>query len=211
MEKTGGVMTGHSTYRVEVKHGLVGLDDIVRSCRSTRIYDESDPISYDLMVTLVNLARRSASAANRQPLLYHVVSDKEEVDKVFEYTGWLHSEKGVEVPAEGSRPTGYIVILSSKELGASGFMDVGIAAQTICMGAAKAEFGGCMIKSIKPGLVDVLDVDNKDLQVQLVIALGKPGETYALEVGDPTQNNGIYRDEDGVLHVVKRPLTDVLV
>lgn len=42
----------------------------VRACRSYRRFDEGDPIPRTLLVELANLARLTASGANRMPLRF---------------------------------------------------------------------------------------------------------------------------------------------
>ena len=54
------------------------LEKLVNANRTYRAFDENQPISREQMIALVDLARRVASANNKQPLRYRIVSDKEE-------------------------------------------------------------------------------------------------------------------------------------
>ncbi|HPK40998.1 MAG TPA: nitroreductase family protein, partial [Candidatus Cloacimonadota bacterium] len=64
------------------------LKDLVCMNRSIRRYDATRSISKEELFELVNLARLSPSAANRQPIKYVIVNEKEELDKVFACIGW---------------------------------------------------------------------------------------------------------------------------
>jgi nitroreductase len=89
--------------------------------------------------------------------------------------------------------------------------DHGIAAQSILLGAADRGLGGCMIGSIdRDALRKKLDIDDH-LQILLVIALGRPAERVVLE--DMTPQTGIeyYRDQQGIHHVPKRPLDQIII
>ena len=114
-------------------------------------------------------------------------------------------------PSEGERPTGYIVILSDVSLNPKADVDVGIAAQTMLLGAVEKGYGGCMIGSIKrQRLRQVLDIpENHD--IELVLALGKPAETVQLEPLGPDGDIRYWRDEAGVHHVPKRSVDQLII
>ena len=59
---------------------------------------------------LVETARLTPSAANRQPFKYRIVCDEEENEKVFRLLGFAGYLKDWDGPSEGEKPTGYIVI-----------------------------------------------------------------------------------------------------
>ena len=84
---------------------------LVRENRSYRRFNEADPIPRKLMTEMVDLGRICPSGANRQPLKYMIVSDRETQDRVFPLLSWAAYLKDWTGPAEGERPTGYIVIL----------------------------------------------------------------------------------------------------
>ena len=89
--------------------------------------------------------------------------------------------------------------------------DLGIAAQTIMLGATEQDLGGCMIGSIdREQLRGVLGVPER-YKILLVLALGKPAETVVLEPVGPDGNIRYYRDAGGVHHVPKRSLDEIVV
>lgn len=202
---------GEAIYRVEVENGLDDFDTVVRGCRSYRRFDEGDPIGRPLLLTLVNLARRTGCAGNQQHLRYHVVSEAEERDVVAERLGWAAMLKDWAGPSDHERPTGYVIICSEKPTSNIRSIDVGIAAQTMLLAATDAGYGGCMLKNYKADLGDALGIDSGRYTVQLVVAFGKPAEKVVLEKAGADGSLAYWRDEDDVHHVPKLSLEGVLI
>ncbi len=186
------------------------LRQLIEKTRAYRRFDESHEITRETLVSLVDLARLSASGANRQPLKYILVTDPAKRAEVYSCLAWAGYIMTWEGPDPGERPTGYIVILGDKEISDSFGVDHGIAAQSIMLGATEAGLGGCIIASVKKeklrGLLDI----PKDLEVLLVLALGKPVEKVVIET---IENNNVkyWRDENRVHHVPKRTLDEIIL
>jgi nitroreductase len=187
------------------------LKDLVLKCRSYRRFDESVAIERETLEELVDLARCTASAVNRQPLRYILSLEPEKNAKIFRHLGWAAALKDWPGPAEGERPAAYIIILGDKRLTDNFWCDHGIAAQTILLGAVEKGLGGCMLGSVnKPALTKDLGIADY-YEIMLVIALGKPGETVVLEEMEADGSFTYWRDEKSVHHVPKRKLKDVIV
>ncbi|PLX43262.1 MAG: nitroreductase [Deltaproteobacteria bacterium] len=185
------------------------LFKLVESSRSFRRFDESVPISKMDMVDLVKLARICPSAANQQPMKYFISDEAELNGKIFETLAWASYLRDWPGPAEGERPTGYIVICADTSITKSWWCDDGIVAQTMLLGATEKGFGGCMIGAIKhKELHELLNFPDK-YEIRLVLALGKPAEVVKLESADGSIR--YWRDGDDVHHVPKRPLDEVLI
>ena len=92
------------------------LSDLVRRNRSYRRFQESEPIGAEMLKELVNLARLSASSSNVQPLKYILSCESETNARVFSCLVWAGYLKDWDGPAEGERPSAYIVILGDKEI-----------------------------------------------------------------------------------------------
>lgn len=188
------------------------LQDLVLQNRSYRGFDESVPIGEEQLRELVALARLTPSSVNLQPLKYYLSADAKINAKIFPYTKWA-GRLQKKVPYEGHHPTGYIVICVDKTIAPNTlpFMkDVGIAAQTILLGATEKNFGGCMIGAFDvEGLCKALGLQ-ESLEPALVIALGKPDHPVVLT---QPQNGevGYYRDEQDVHYVPKRPLEELIL
>ena len=189
----------------------MNFTELVEKNRSYRRFDASYEVSIGTLRELVDLARKTATGANKQPLKYMLSCGPEANARIFETLAWAGALKEWDGPAESERPSAYIVILVDKEIRPSGGKDVGIAAQTILLGAAERGLGGCMLGSIKrPVLQTALSIP-EELEISLVIALGKPAEKVVLEDAAPGASIDYYRDADDVHHVPKRTLTEILV
>jgi nitroreductase len=188
----------------------MNVRQLVEHTRTCRRFDEKHAVSTDTLASLVDLARLSASAANRQPLKYILVTDPAVRETVFPCLAWAGYITDWEGPAHGERPTGYIIILGDREVSESFSVDHGIASQSIMLGATEAGLGGCIIASVKKERLRTALEIPKRYDILLVIALGKPAEKVVIET--LVDNNVKYwRDEKGVHHVPKRTLEEIIL
>jgi len=187
------------------------LRDIVVKNRSYRRFFQDVAIDHGTLVELVDLARLSASGANRQPLKYVLSSDAETNARIFPALAWAGYLTDWPGPAEGERPSAYIVILGDTGIAQSFGIDHGIAAQSILLGAAERGYGGCMIASIrKDALHEALGIPPR-YEILLVLALGKPKELVVVEPVGPDGDIKYWRDTTQVHHVPKRALVDIIL
>lgn len=186
------------------------LKDIVYSTRSYRRFHENHRVEYELLVSLVDLARMSASGANRQPLKYLLYNKEQDCSRIFPSLLWAGYLKEWDGPEPGERPAAYIIVLGDKEI-AEGFgVDHGIAAQSIMLGATEAGLGGCMIASIRRDqLKQELGIPER-FDILLVLALGKPVENVIV---DEIKDGDVkyWRDKDRNHHVPKRSLDELIL
>jgi nitroreductase len=189
---------------------VTALRDLVSKTRSYRRFHR-DAIDLDTLRELIDLARLSASGSNRQPLKYVLSCDAATNARIFPCTRWAGFLTDWPGPAEGERPTAYIVILGDTEVSKSFGCDHGIAAQSIMLGATERGLGGCMIGSIdRATLRAELDIPHR-YEILLILALGKPKEKVVLEPVGPDGDTKYYRDEREVHHVPKRALDDLIL
>lgn len=186
------------------------ITNLIKSNRSYRRFDQSVEISLETLTKYIDLARHSASGTNRQPLKYLLIAEPNECKRVFPFTRWAGYLSDWDGPSEGERPAAYVIILGDREISENYFVDHGIAAQSILLGAVEDGFGGCMIASIdRKGLVDELKLPEK-FEVLLIIALGKPAEKVVID--DIKDNDFRYwRDSEEIHHVPKRTLEELIV
>jgi len=187
------------------------FDELVTANRSYRRFDERQAIDQGTLVELVDLTRRCASSSNRQPLKYLLVCTPEDNARVFATLGWAGYLADWPGPAEGERPTAYIVVLGDRRAASHCDFDAGIAAQTMLLGAADRGLGGCMIASVHRDALRRQFPLPETLDIILVIALGKPAERVVLEETTAPDRIEYYRDAEGVHHVPKRPLDELIV
>jgi nitroreductase len=189
---------------------MMMIKDMVLKARSYRRFKQS-PISLDTLRELVDIARISPSGGNLQPLRYMIAADIDANAKIFSTTAWAGYLNNWDGPAEGERPTGYIIILHDKETANSAGCNHGIAAQNIVLGAAELGLGACMIGSIKrQELAKKLNISDR-YNIMLIIALGIPSEEVVLDDIDDTQSIKYYRDKNDIHHVPKLTLDNVII
>jgi nitroreductase len=187
------------------------LKDLIRGNRSRRRFEQEHRIEVGTLRDLVDLARLSASASNRQPLKFIISADPEINAKVFSTLAWAGFLTDWSGPAEGERPSAYIVILHDTSLTPSAGCDHGIAAQSMMLGATEKGLGGCIIGSVqRDKLRDMLDIPT-ELEILLVLALGKPAEEVVIEPMAEQADFQYWRDENSVHHVPKRSLDELIV
>jgi nitroreductase len=165
----------------------------------------------DTLRWLVNLARLSASAANLQPLKYILSNDPHKNEMIFSCLAWAGYLKDWPAPPEGERPSAYIIMVGDWKIAKSFGTDMGIAAQSILLGARERGLAGCMVGSIKKELLRELIHIPDRFEIELVIALGQPKETAVLDEMKPGGDIKYWRDENGIHHVPKRPLDDIIL
>ena len=186
------------------------IEDLIRKNRSCRRFYQNRPLDPDLLKDLVNLARLSASGANRQPLVYILSSAPSVNEEIFACLGWAGYLKDWPGPEEGERPAAYIIILGDTQVSSDFGVDHGIAAQSMLLGAREIGLAGCMIATINRRRIrKIFDLDNR-YEVLLAIALGEPRETVVIEAVPSDGDIRYWRDEKNVHHVPKRDLKDII-
>jgi len=181
------------------------LRDLVVKNRSYRRFHQDIPIELETLRELVDLARLSPSAANRQALKYIISNDHQKNALIFPH---VHIDND---PVEGERPSAYVIILEDIRIKLVLACDYGIAAQTIHLGAVEKGFGGVMVGNInRNGLRKALKIP-AHYEILLVLALGKPKEEMVIETVGSDGNTQQRWDENRVRHVRKRALDDIIV
>jgi nitroreductase len=207
LKKGGGRGRRNNTTK---KRRSAMMQELVTKSRSYRRFQQEKPISVQTLTALIELARLIPTAGNRQPLKYVLSATGEKNGIIFPCLGWAAYLKDWSGPVEGERPAAYIVILADREISENVQWDHPIAAQTIALGAAEKGLGACILASVnRERLRKELKVSAR-YEILLVVALGYRGETVVLD----EMKEGDYkywRDELGVHHVPKRPLTELIL
>ena len=187
------------------------MRDLVLKNRSYRRFHQDVAVDLETLRELVDLARLSASGANKQPLKYILSCGPEKNALIFPHLDWAGYLQDWPGPAEGERPAAYIIILGDTEIRPSFGCDHGIAAQSILLGATEKGLGGCIIASVqKEKLRQALGIA-PGYEILLVLALGQPKETVVIESVGPDGDIRYWRDDQGVHHVPKRSLDEIIV
>jgi len=181
------------------------LMDLVLRNRSYRRFYQDVPIPLETLRDLIDLARLSPSAANRQALRFILSNDPQKNSLIF---GNVHIDND---PIEGERPSAYIIILHDTRLPAWILVDLGIAAQTIHLGAVEKGFGGVMVGNInKERLRKALNIP-AHYEILLILALGKPKEEMVIETVGYDGSLQQWWDDKRRRHVIKRSLDDLIL
>ena len=187
------------------------LKDLIRNTRSYRRFVEAHAVSRETLRELVDLARLSASGANRQPLKFVLAAEEPINTEIFATLGWAGYLSDWDGPQPGERPAAYIIVLGDTEISRNFGVDHGIAAQSIMLGATERGLGGCILASIRrDALRDILKIPDR-YEILLVLALGKPAEEVVIEPVDADGDIKYWRDEAGVHHVPKRARDELIL
>lgn len=187
------------------------IRDLILKNRSCRRFYESEKVNLKTLTELVDLARHSAATANLQPLKYILSCGKKKNGLIFPHLSWAGYLKEWHGPVKGERPSAYIVILGDLSIVKEFGCDQGIAAQSILLGAVEKGLGGCMIGSIRrKKLREALNLPDQ-YDILLVLAIGKPREKAVIETVGADGDIKYWRDQEGVHHVPKRPLKEIIL
>ena len=187
------------------------LRDLIVKNRSYRRFYQEVPIDMATLKELVDLARLSASAANKQPLKYILSCQPEKNALIFPCLRWAGYLKDWRGPAEGEMASAYILVLGDTRISPSFLCDHGVAAQSILLGATEKGLGGCILAAVQRTKLSKILKIPEHYEILLVLALGKPREKVTLETVGPDGDIKYWRDKDQVHHVPKRKLDDIIV
>lgn len=189
----------------------MNIKELILKNRSYRRFYEEVSIPENELAEFVDNARLSATGGNVQSLKF-IISGKPETNAIiFPTLAWAGYLKDWPGPAEGERPSAYIIILNDKNISERYWCNQGIAAQSILLTAVENGYGGCMIAAVqREKLAKALNFPD-NLEILLVLALGKPKETVVIEKMGADGNYKYWRDENQVHHVPKRELKDIMM
>lgn len=197
------------------REGRMALAELVARTRTVRRFREEAPLAPALLEQLVDLARLSGSARNAQALCYLVVTEPALRAALFPLLAWAGYLPDWPGPAAGERPAAYVVCVLDRERQrgpeSEAHFDLGIGTQNLLLGAAERGVMGCRIGAFPADKVRTLLQLDARYQPLLVVALGEPAETVVVETVGTDGDIRYWHDTDGVHHVPKRPLGDILL
>ena len=187
------------------------LAQLVAQNRSYRRFNQTAPISMQTLKELVQLARLCPSAANRQPLRFILSTSAQDNAAIFDTLKWAAYLTDWNGPAEGERPTAYVIIVNTQKGWELAKYDQGIMAQTMLLGAVEKGLGGCMIGAFdREKLAEHCGL-SEEMEPCLILALGKPIETVRVTALPEDGSIRYYRDEAGVHYVPKRDMSELIL
>lgn len=196
----------------ELKEETGRMKALVKQNRSYRRFYQNAPIPAGELRDWVDNARYCPSGGNLQALRFRIVTEPGECEKVFAALHWAAALPEWDGPAEGERPSAYIVIVHDLQISRERKWDAGIAAQTIMLSAVERGYGGCILGSVeRKKLSAELGIDAQQYETDLVLALGKPKEQVEIVPVGEDGSTAYYRDEAQVHYVPKRSLAEILL
>lgn len=187
------------------------LKELILRNRSCRRYYQDRRVSLDTLWELVDLARLAPSGYNRQGLKYLLANEAALNRRINECLTWAGYIKGWNSPPEGEKPAAFIIMVRDTRLGPMLTQDLGFAAMSILLGAVEKGLAGCFLLAIdKNSLRQVLGLV-EGYEIEAVIAIGHPKEEIILEEIGSDGDVRYWRDEQGVHHVPKRKLEDIIL
>jgi nitroreductase len=187
------------------------LFDLCTRARTVRRFREALGVDPATVLELVEAAGMAPCAANLQELRYMIVLENSRREALFPLLSWAGYLEDWPGPGEGERPAGYAVILVPSEEKAYTRIDAGIAAGYITLDASAHGLGACILMSFDSQRMHALLGAPEGLKPLLVIALGEPAEEVVLENVGPDGGVEYWRDGQGVHHVPKRAVSDLIV
>ncbi len=168
-----------------------------------------DPISNELLNKLANAGRLAPSGANLQPLEFIVVTEAEVVNKVFPALKWAGYIAPAGNPPKGKRPMAYVIVLINTEIRSQGGeVDAAAAIENMILTALEEGVGSCWMGAIDRDQLRMIFNIPQKYQIDSVLALGYADESPVVE--EVKDSIKYWKDEQGILHVPKRKLKDII-
>lgn len=182
--------------------------ELTKRRRTIRRFQKK-PVPYGILESCVDAARLAPSGANLQPCEYIIVDDEALLPQVFSTLKWAGYIAPRGNPPPGEEPTAYIVIVINRQKRPQGGdHDAGIAGAYISLVAFEEGLGSCLLGAIdRERLRKILNVPDH-CEIDLVVALGYPNEQPVVE--EFRDSVKYWKDDQGVLHVPKRKLEQIL-
>ena len=136
------------------------LATLLAKNRSTRGYDSSFIVREDQLRRIVSVNSKIASARNRQPLRFRLVT-ADEAYKVLPYIKMGVGLDNLSLPLPGCEPNAFIVVCSKIEPHTSTYIDLGISVQSMLLQAVEIGLNGLCIlafdkEKVKEGWVSAM-------------------------------------------------------
>ena len=166
-------------------------------------------ISFEILKKIVNTGRLAPSSANLQPVEYVIIDKPDLVEKVFDTLKWAGYITPAGNPPPDQRPVAYIVVLTNKEKNSGNCeRDAAAAIENMILVALEEGIGSCWLGAIDRDKISRMLELPEHIFVDSVLALGYSNESPKVE--EMQDSVKYWKDEEGVLHVPKRKLEDVL-
>ena len=187
------------------------IRDLLYKTRTVRRYRRDELPTEEELRFMVECARMTPSAANRQRVRFAFITG-ERADEAFDCVRFAGYLPECERPGYDDRAGAYLVLLSDlKEPDVHVSMDIGICAEACVLAAREQGYGACMIRSFDPKRIDALVGSPDGLYSNLVISIGRDAENADI-VDMKNGDIRYYRDNATNTNIVpKRTLDELIV
>lgn len=182
--------------------------EAIKTRRTIRRFTQ-EPIPHETLLSLVDAARMAPSGSNQQPVRWFIADSQPLVEEIFNNVRWAAYIQPEGNPPQGLHPTAFIAMCWDSDIKKECEVDLGAAGMALLLAAHDSGIGACWMGAInKPAISSLIGLA-EPVRLHTVFALGYPAESPVCE---PQQgSNRYYKDENGVLHVPKLTLEEVLL
>ena len=198
-----------SSRRTVVRRNNPSLDTLLRKNRSHRAFDTSYTVAMRQLETIVAVNPKLPSGRNAKTLRFKLLdaqSGGEDFCRYLHLGGYLPE---LHLPAPGTEPKAFIIICSTEPESPIVDIDLGISLQSMALKAVEIGLNALIVKAFnKKEIKEALGLPSDPLAV---LAIGKGTETIALDEVPAGSDLRYYRDADGIHHVPKITVSDLLI
>ncbi|MBQ6045928.1 MAG: nitroreductase family protein [Bacteroidales bacterium] len=198
-----------SSRRTVVRRNNPSLDTLLRKNRSHRAFDTSYTVAMRQLETIVAVNPKLPSGRNAQTLRFKLLdaqSGGEDFCRYLHLGGYLPE---LHLPAPGTEPKAFIIICSTEPESPIVDIDLGISLQSMALKAVEIGLNALIVKAFnKKEIKETLGLPSDPLAV---LAIGKGTETIVLDEVPAGSDLRYYRDADGIHHVPKITVSDLLI
>ncbi len=186
--------------------------DMLLTRRTYRRFREEKKISPEILQDILEAARLSSSAANRQPISYIVVQSPEKCAEVLPLTKWgglcrPHDDE----PKAGDRPVLFIALIENLKINPNAATDAGIILANMTLAAWNHGVGSCIFGALDREKLTELFGLSEDQRIHTVTAFGYPKHESRIADGQAGEDMRYRMDEKLDYIVPKRKLEDVVM
>lgn len=185
------------------------LDDLLRRNRSCRGYNKAFVVREAMLLQIVGVCTKIASARNQQVLRFRVVTKGKEAESVLRHVKMGAALPDLHLPFPGTEPEAFIIVCSTVAESPMVDIDLGIAAQSMLLKATEMGLNGLIIEAFDhTALKESLQLP---LEPLMVIAVGKSAEKFELIPINTSDPHQYFRKEDGTHCVPKVRIEELLI
>ena len=195
--------------RTVVRRNTPSLDTLLRRNRSHRAYDTSYEVAMRQLEAIVSVNPKLPSGRNAQTLRFRLLDAAgggESFCSLLRLGGYLPE---LHLPAPGTEPRAFIVVCSTEAESPVVDIDLGISLQSMALKAVEIGLNALIVKAFNRQ--EVKKALGLTLDPLAVLAIGKGTENIVLDEVSAGSDLRYYRSADGVHHVPKIKIEDLLI